>query len=96
MSFTVTNIIDSNTIQVAPGWKWEKYEGALVKIKGYVSSPASNPFTISKLKALILNKPVELKNPTMVNTIPANTIECSVILNGIDVAQYFPELKEHS
>lgn len=90
-TFSVTNIIDANTIQVTPNWKWGDNSGSFVKIVGYNPPNATaTAFTISKLKTLLHGKSIELKNPSHVNQ---GTITCYVYLNEIDVSKYFPELQ---
>jgi hypothetical protein len=91
MAFKVTDIIDGNTIKVSPGWKWKEVLGDTVKVFGYRQPTTEElEFTKSKLITLIDDKIVELKNPKEIN---GPTITCSVFLNGIDISQYFPELK---
>lgn len=92
--FTVTHIINGNTIKVQPGWTWNNVNGDLVQIKGYNVSPAYTTLAIHRLNTLLINKQVELKNAVSTNlTINGNEVVCSVYLNGIDISQYFPELK---
>lgn len=91
MAFTVTKIVDRGTVSVSPNWKWENYEGNVVKIAGFsssVSSPGLDSFAIGKLQTLILNKAVQLKNPVQVDD---TSIVCSIFLNDVDILNYFPE-----
>jgi endonuclease YncB( thermonuclease family) len=91
MAFSVIKIIDGNTIQVSPNWKWKEASGDYVKIEGYSKpSLAYEELAITKLNTLIANQQVELNNPKEVS---GNVITCSVYLNRIDITQYFPELK---
>lgn len=90
-TFSVKNIIDGNTIEITPNWKWGENSGSTVKIAGYNPPNATNAaFTVSKLNTLLMGKPIELKNPTEVST---NIITCHVFLNEVDISKYFPELQ---
>ena len=90
--FKVTDIIDGNTIEVSPQWKWNDKIGNVVKVLGYPTpDEQTTPFVKNKLSTLILNKDIDLKNPTTINI--NNQILAYVYLNGINIASYFPELK---
>lgn len=93
-AFNVIEIINGNTVKVSPGWRWGNLEGDLVQIAGYKNLPQYNSFAANKLKTLLQNTKVDLKNPT--GTIGEGiykTILCYVYLNEIDISLYFPELK---
>jgi hypothetical protein len=90
MAFKVTNIIDCATIKVTPKWRWMEEYGSTIKIQGYTAPIEHNDFIVEKLRILLLNKFVTLKNPI---GLFGNVLHCSVFLNDIDVANYFPELK---
>jgi len=94
MAFTVTNIIGGNTLDLIPTWTWGGLSGHRVQINGL--NPIDTTISMSKLQLLLNNKPVELKNPIRSYTDPSSSINiliCSVYLNGINVLDYFPELK---
>lgn len=92
--FTVNQVINSTTIRVNPGWKWNNVEGSLVKIKGIKDSPNYNTLTVHRLNSLLIGKPVELKNASQTIALHDGTaVFCSVYLNEIDISQYFPEVK---
>ena len=94
--FKVIEIINGNTIRVAPGWIWGEYAGSIVKITGYDLTEAYDSFAINKLNTLIKDKVVELKKVVSAEKKeePKNDIlNCAVILNDVDISQYFPELK---
>ena len=98
MAFRVTNIIDGETIQVA-GWKWQDVSGTRVKITGYTINPNDPQFgnlAKSRLTTLLSGKDVDLRNPIKIDSSDnlGPTINCSVFLNDIDVANYFPELRQ--
>lgn len=95
--FSVTNIINGNTIAVS-GWTWKgEYSGTKVIISGYdIKNGDYDPIAKNKLEILLRDKQVELKNVIKAeksNTSGDDTIYCSVYLNDIDISQYFPELK---
>ena len=95
--FNVVKIINGNTIQVSPGWKWGEFSGSQIKINGYnVPGSQYDSFAVSKLTTLIMGKPIDLKNPLSVKKEEAGgeILTCSVFLNDVDISQYFPELKE--
>lgn len=96
--FKVLNIIDGNTIET-DGWKWgEDYAGKNVRIAGYkISDQQHNDFAKRKLIVLLEGKSVELRNPSDPSKgtgTGSDLVTASVYLNDVDIAQYFPELKE--
>jgi hypothetical protein len=96
MAFRVTEIINANTIKISPRWAWEGYAGEFIKIKNFntTSVDVSN-FIKTKLSNLLLNKEVELKNPTNATKGANNNdeITVNVYLNGVDISVYFPEMR---
>jgi hypothetical protein len=94
--FTVTDIIDGNTIRVS-GWSWNNLEGERVRIAGFNPQGADYiAFAKNKLQTLLKDKKVELKNVISSEKGTKekdDLITCSVYLNDIDISQYFPELK---
>lgn len=96
MAFVVTNIIDGNTIEVQ-GWKWVDYKGRIVKIAGYNVSSQYDSFAKKKLITLLEGKEIELKKVIKAEKRDGDNndvIYCSVYLNDVDIAQYFPELAQ--
>lgn len=91
MAFKVTNIKDAETIEVTPKWAWREKVGNEVKIKGFSFQSSSASFVIHKLSTLLKDKEVELKNPDFLDE-KNSVIKCSVFLNEVDIAKYFPEL----
>jgi hypothetical protein len=90
-SFKVINIIDGDTIRVSPNWVFEGRKGDIVKIFGYgTPQERSQPFAINRLRSLLLNNLVDLKNARKFNP-NSEALLCSVFLNEVDVAKYFPE-----
>ena len=87
--FKVINIIDGDTIRVSPMWVFNNLQGDIVKVRGY-STPAEvdQPLITKRLRSLILNQEVELKNAGQFN-VDSEALLCSVILKGTDIAKYF-------
>jgi len=89
MKRKVIRIVDGDTFEVAPDWKWEGLTGSIVRPIGYdtpeVGEPGYSEAT-NKLKRLILNKEVELKDPIKLSY---ERLLCWVIFQGKDLASYF-------
>lgn len=68
-SFTVIKIIDGDSFEVSPNWKWNDQTGSAIRAYGY-DTPEENDLghqtAENKLTELILNKEVELKNPVRI------------------------------
>lgn len=90
MSFTVTKVIDGDTFEVSPNWKWNNQSGNVVRPTGY-NSPEEGQIGYQaakdKLAGLILNKEVELKS---VVKLTYGRLLCKVEYNGVNLADYFP------
>ena len=100
MAFVVTNIINGNTFQVS-NWKLgDKGSGNKVRILGLeipIQDPSFSTIAVNRLKSLVLGKEVELLNPSSILVDSAtgeNILLCRVLLNTVDVVNYFPELKQ--
>ena len=64
MAFTVTNVIDDDTFEVFPPWRWKEQSGIRVKPAGYTvleGKYVGFQKIRDKLKSLILGKEVELQ-----------------------------------
>jgi endonuclease YncB( thermonuclease family) len=93
MSYKVTNVIDGDTFDVSPKWKWDDKEGSTVRANGYNTPEESQPgyqAAKDKLTSLILGEQVELKNPVSVTY---GRLLCDVYYKGKNLADYFPEYK---
>jgi endonuclease YncB( thermonuclease family) len=91
--FKVLEIIDGDTIKVSPKWIFEGQEGDIVKIFGYTTPPEILQANATlKLRNLLLNKSVELKDARKF-TPESAALLCMVFLNGVSVAKYFPEFQ---
>lgn len=93
MLFKVTKIIDGDTFEVLPNWKWENQEGNVVRPTGYNTPEKGQPGyqeAKDKLTRLILGKDVELKKAIRITY---GRLLCDVYFNGKNLADYFPEYK---
>ena len=94
MVYKVTNVIDGDTFEVLPPWKWGDRSGIRVRPAGYNTPEEEQPGyreAKNRLKALISGKEVELKNFA---DIDYDRLVCDVYLNGKNLVEYFPEYKE--
>ena len=94
MAFKVVNVIDGDTFEVLPPWKWKDQSGIRVRPAGYDTPEEGQPSyqeAKNRLKALILGKEVELKNFV---DIDYDRLVCDVYFNGKNLANYFPNYKE--
>lgn len=93
MTFKVTKIIDGDTFEVSPEWKWDNKTGNIVRPTGFDTPELGNPFskrTSQQLSNLILNKQVEWKNA---KTISYGRLVCDVFVDGKNLADFFPKYK---
>jgi len=91
MAFKVTKVIDGDTFEVSPNWKWNNKEGDIVRSNGYNTPEEGEKGYKSaqeKLSKLILGKEVELKNPIKLTY---GRLLCDVYYNGKNLAAYFSE-----
>jgi endonuclease YncB( thermonuclease family) len=90
-NFTVTNIIDGDTFDVTPTWRWEGQSGQRVRPTGY-NAPEINTYggerTKEKLRELINGKAVELRTAYKIDR---GRLVCDVFYQGKNLAEYFPE-----
>lgn len=89
--FKVINIIDGDTFDVSPQWRWNGNEGARVRPTGY-DAPELNTFggqaAKDKLTRLILGRQVELGNAYKIDH---GRLVCDVYFQGKALSDYFPE-----
>ncbi len=94
MAFKVVNVIDGDTFDVLPPWKWEDQSGIRVRPTGY-NTPEEGQSGYQnakdKLRKLIFEKEVELKN---LADIDYDRLICDVYFDGKNLADYFPNYKE--
>ena len=92
-AFKVESIIDGDTIRVSPKWNFNNKKGDIVKVLGYTTpTEIHQSYATSKLKKLLSGQSIDLKNPRQF-TADSDALLCSVFLNGVDIATYFPEFK---
>lgn len=87
--FTVTRIVDGDTFEVNPGWKWQQQTGERVRPTGY-DAPEMNTLAGQMAKdrvaRLILGKQVELGSAYKVDR---GRLVCDVFFNGKKLEEYF-------
>jgi hypothetical protein len=91
-TFTVEAVLDGNTFEVSPKWKYEGVTGDLVEATGYYP-PKKGKGGMSaeqKLSVLIHNKKIELGTPQGVER---NRLVCEVFFRGVNLADYFSEYR---
>jgi len=89
MKYKVTRIIDGDTFEVSPNWKWEGQEGDTVRPLGYDAPERGEPgyeVAKSKLTTLILGNEVELKNPLKLSY---SRLLCDVYFEDKPLHEYF-------
>ena len=90
-SFRVTNVVDGDTFEVSPNWKWNDQTGCRVRPTGY-DTPEEGQYGFEaakrKLAGLILGKNVQLGSAYKVDR---GRLVCDIYLNGHNLAAYFPE-----
>ncbi|MFW6129894.1 MAG: thermonuclease family protein [Atribacterota bacterium] len=85
MSFKVTNVVDGDTFDVTPEWKWNGKTGNRIRIKNFQAPEIDEPggeAAKRKLENLILEEKVELKDPV---SIDRGRLVCDVYLNGKNI-----------
>lgn len=93
MNFTVRRVIDGDTFEVSPNWKWNEQTEHVVRANGYDTPEEGQPGyqeAKDRLTNLILGKEVELKDPIRITY---GRLLCDVYYNGTNLADYFPEYK---
>ena len=92
-AFTVTSIIDGDTFEVSPQWKWNGATGTRVRPTGY-DAPALNAYggqaAKNKLSRLIYGQQVELRTAYRVDR---GRLVCEVFFGNRNLADYFSEFQ---
>ncbi len=89
--FKVIEIIDGDTFKIVPGWKWNGKKGHTIRPLGYDTpekGEAKFDETTARLKELLLDQEVELKNPIKLSY---NRLLCDVYFENKKLADFFPE-----
>ena len=89
--FKVTSIIDGDTFDVSPQWRWNGSEGNRVRPTGYDAPEMGTPggqTAKDKLARLILGQQVELGSAYKIDH---GRLVCDVYFKGKNLASYFPE-----
>lgn len=66
MAFRVIEVLEGDTLKVFPNWSWHKKSGNIVKLNDYETpqkGEIGSEIAKKRLKNLILNEKVEIKNP---------------------------------
>jgi len=88
--FTVISIIDGDTFEVSPRWKWNGEIGTRIRPTGYDAPELhthKGPVAKNELSKLILGKQVELGSAYKVDR---GRLVCDVYCRGRNLAEYFP------
>ncbi|MFH1653721.1 MAG: hypothetical protein ABIE74_06660 [Pseudomonadota bacterium] len=91
MYFMVTKIIDEDTFEVTPEWKWKWHSGKRVKLKDLqmgIQSESGYKNSISKLAKMILGRCVILQNAV---NIKRGRLLCEAFYNGINIGEALPK-----
>lgn len=92
-TFTVTTVIDGDTFDVTPGWKWNNESGTRIRPAGYDAPELEHlggQEARHKLSLLIHRKSVELGKAYRIDR---GRLVCEVYFNGKNLADYFPDYR---
>lgn len=90
-AFTVTSIVDGDTFDVSPEWKWNGHTGKRIRPTGYNApeiNTSSGVAAKNKLSRLIKGQRVELRSAYKVDR---GRLVSDVFFNNKNLADYFPE-----
>jgi len=89
--FSVVTIIDGDTFDVSPQWRWNDQDGSRVRPTGY-DAPELQSYggqaAKEKLTRLILGENVDLRSA---HRIDRGRLVCDVYFKGNNLAEYFSE-----
>lgn len=88
-AFTVTEVVDGDTFDVTPSWRWQGQTGSRVRPTGYDApelTAAGGMAAKTKLERLISGRQVELRSAYKVDR---GRLVCDVYLNGKNLADHF-------
>ncbi len=89
--FWVAAVVDGDTFDVSPSWRWNGQTGHRVRAAGYDAPELHEPggqAAKAKLERLTLGRSVELRQA---HRIDRGRLVADVYLNGRNLADYFPE-----
>ena len=89
--FTVTAIIDGDTFEVSPYWKWNGETGTRVRPTGYDTPELGTnggQTAKDKLSRLIYREQVDLQSAYKIDR---GRLVCDVYFRNKNLADYFPE-----
>lgn len=91
--FKVTKVIDGDTFDVSPGWRWNGQTGTRIRPAGY-DTPEMNTLAgqaaKTKLTNLLLGQMVGLGDAYRLDR---GRLVCEVYLNGKNLTAYFPQFR---
>jgi len=89
--FKVIEVIDGDTFDVSPNWRWNGEEGCRVRPTGY-DAPELNAYggqaAKQKLERLILLENVDLQTAYRIDR---GRLVCDVFFNSKNLADFYPE-----
>lgn len=88
--FAVTAVVDGDTFDVSPSWRWNGQTGQRVRAASYDAPELHEPggrAAKERLERLILGRSVELRQA---HRIDRGRLVADVYLNGANLADYFP------
>ena len=91
MNFKVTRIVDGDTFEVDPNWRWGRQEGKIIRPAGYDTpeeGQAGYEEAKRRLAKLILGKEIELRNFIKITY---DRLLCDVYLEDKNLKDYFPD-----
>lgn len=90
-NFRVTNIVDGDTFDVSPGWRWEGQTGNRVRPTGFDApeiGTIAGDHAKQKLARILYGQTVEFGSAYKVDR---GRLVCDVFYQGKKLAEYFPE-----
>ena len=90
-TFKVISIIDGDTFDVSPQWKWNNQTGTRIRPAGYDAPELPTHKGLAakdKLSKLIYGKQVELRSAYRIDR---GRLVCEVYFGNKKLADYFPE-----
>lgn len=90
-AFKVTSVIDGDTFEVSPQWKWGGQTGSRVRPAGYDAPElhaCGGQSAKDRLWKLIFGEEVELRTAHKVDR---GRLVCEVYFSGKNLTHYFPD-----